>query len=150
MFFGVGAYTPLLVYTLWGWPPLAGVPLGIVRQRRAGARDRHADLPADRALFLHGDDRGRRTDPHRRRQLGLRRRRDRPAGPGDWRAPGGISPSAAQCRTTTSSSPCCAVVLVVTAMIERSRIGYYLRAISASERAARSLGVPVRRTKCTR
>src|ERR1700685_4122889 len=29
MFFGVGAYTPLLVYTLWGWPPLAGIPAGI-------------------------------------------------------------------------------------------------------------------------
>src|SRR3954462_13204453 len=29
MFFGAGAYLPLLVYTLWGWPPVLGVPLGI-------------------------------------------------------------------------------------------------------------------------
>jgi len=29
MFFGLGAYTPLLVYTLWGWPPLAGIPAGV-------------------------------------------------------------------------------------------------------------------------
>src|ERR1700733_3722906 len=29
MFFGLGAYAPLLVYTLWGWPPLAGIPAGI-------------------------------------------------------------------------------------------------------------------------
>ena len=29
MFFGLGAYVPLLFYTLWGWPPLAGIPAGI-------------------------------------------------------------------------------------------------------------------------
>jgi len=39
------------------------------------------------------------------------------------------------------------VVLVTTATIERRRFGFYLRAIKASERAARSLGVPVRQTK---
>jgi branched-chain amino acid transport system permease protein len=33
--------------------------------------------------------------------------------------------------------------------MERSRFGYYLRAIRAGERAAASLGVPVRRTKLT-
>jgi branched-chain amino acid transport system permease protein len=30
MFFGLGAYTPLLFYTLWGWPPIAGIPAGIL------------------------------------------------------------------------------------------------------------------------
>ena len=30
MFFGFGAYTPLMLYTLWGWPPIAGIPIGIV------------------------------------------------------------------------------------------------------------------------
>src|SRR5436189_103712 len=30
MFFGVGAYTPLLFYHLWGLPPDAGVPAGIL------------------------------------------------------------------------------------------------------------------------
>jgi len=30
MFFGIGAYMPLLVYTLWGWPPIAGIPIAIV------------------------------------------------------------------------------------------------------------------------
>ena len=40
-----------------------------------------------------------------------------------------------------------AVLLLITWAIERSRFGYYLRAIKAGERAARSLGVPVRRTK---
>ena len=30
MFFGLGAYAPLFCYTQWGWPPLAGIPVGIV------------------------------------------------------------------------------------------------------------------------
>ncbi len=30
MFFGLGAYAPLLCYTLWGWPLLAAIPVGIV------------------------------------------------------------------------------------------------------------------------
>jgi len=30
MFFGVGAYTPLLFYHLWGLPPVAGVPAGML------------------------------------------------------------------------------------------------------------------------
>ena len=29
MFFGVGAYLPLLIYQITGLPPLAGVPVGI-------------------------------------------------------------------------------------------------------------------------
>ncbi len=29
MFFGLGAYLPLLFYNLWGLPPLAGIPAGI-------------------------------------------------------------------------------------------------------------------------
>mgnify|MGYP001158011730 CR=1 FL=1 len=40
-----------------------------------------------------------------------------------------------------------AALLGVTAWMERSRMGYYLRAIRAGERAARSLGVPARRYK---
>src|SRR3954468_11139636 len=30
MFFGVGGYTPLLFYHLWGLPPVAGVPAGML------------------------------------------------------------------------------------------------------------------------
>ena len=29
VFYGFGAYCPLLVYQLWGLPPMAGIPLGI-------------------------------------------------------------------------------------------------------------------------
>ena len=75
MFFGVGAYLPLLVYHHWQLPPIVGVPVGIVV-----------------SLVL-------------------------------------------------------AILLFITWQVQRSRFGYYLRAIKAGERAARSLGVPVRRTK---
>ena len=51
MFFGLGAYTPLLFYTLWDWPPIAGIPAGILACHRSVDRDRHADVPADRTLF---------------------------------------------------------------------------------------------------
>jgi branched-chain amino acid transport system permease protein len=30
MFFGVGAYVPLIVFTHFGWPPVLGVPIAIV------------------------------------------------------------------------------------------------------------------------
>jgi branched-chain amino acid transport system permease protein len=40
-----------------------------------------------------------------------------------------------------------ALLLLITQQVERSRFGYYLRAIKSGERAARSLGVPVQRTK---
>jgi branched-chain amino acid transport system permease protein len=40
-----------------------------------------------------------------------------------------------------------AVLLLVTWQVQRSRFGYYMRAVKAGERAAQSLGVPVRRTK---
>jgi branched-chain amino acid transport system permease protein len=40
-----------------------------------------------------------------------------------------------------------AVILGLTWFLERGRMGYYWRAIRAGERAARSLGVPVRRYK---
>ena len=39
------------------------------------------------------------------------------------------------------------VLLAITWVMQRSRMGYYLRAINGSDRAARSLGVPVRRYK---
>ena len=29
LYFGVGAYAGLVVYTEWGWPPIAGAPLGV-------------------------------------------------------------------------------------------------------------------------
>ena len=43
-----------------------------------------------------------------------------------------------------------AVLLTVTWLMQRSRFGYYLRAINGNDRAARSLGVPCCATSSTR
>src|SRR5215472_9958685 len=109
MFFGVGAYTPLLFYHLWGLPPVAGVPAGML-----------ISLVLAVAIGMQGPAVGRAW----------------------WDL------------TFRSELPyyyiflaVLAVVLYTTFEVQRSRFGYYLRAIKAGERAARSLGVPVRQTK---
>ena len=51
MFFGIGAYVPLLVYQHGGWPPVAGVPVGIVLSVVLAVVDRHADVPPARAII---------------------------------------------------------------------------------------------------
>ena len=51
MFFGIGAYVPLLVYQHWRWPPIVGVPIGIVLSVGLAVVDRYADLPAARAII---------------------------------------------------------------------------------------------------
>jgi branched-chain amino acid transport system permease protein len=148
MFFGLGAYAPLLVYTLWGWPPLAGIPLGIALAiglaiviglptfRLTGHYFSMATIAVAELIRIFF---------------------------GTWTLVGAAiglqGPAVARGwwdLTFRSELPyyyiflgVLAVLLLVTAMLERRRFGYYLRAIKASERAARSLGVPVRRTKMT-
>jgi branched-chain amino acid transport system permease protein len=148
MFFGLGAYAPLLVYTLWGWPPLFGIPAGIVLSialaivigmptfRLTGHYFSMATIAvAELIRIVFG------TWGLVGAAIGLQG----PAvGRGWWDL------------TFRSELPyyyiflaVLAVLLLTTAMFERRRFGYYLRAIKASERAARSLGVPVRRSKMT-
>ncbi|MGA2892494.1 MAG: branched-chain amino acid ABC transporter permease [Xanthobacteraceae bacterium] len=146
MFFGLGAYTPLLVYTLWGWPPIAGIPLGIALSlalavliglptfRLTGHYFSMATIAVAeliRIFFGTWDLVGA--------AIGLQ-------GPAVARSVWDL--------TFRGELPyyyiflaVLGLVLVVTAALERRRFGYYLRAIKASERAAKSLGVPVRATK---
>ncbi len=115
-------------------------------QRRARRRHRRADLPPERPLFQHGDHRRRRTDPHLFRHLDPGRRGDRPAGPGD--GPRLVGPDLPQRNSVLLHLPRgTRPAAVLTFAVERRRFGFYSRAIKASERAARSLGVPVRLTK---
>jgi branched-chain amino acid transport system permease protein len=146
MFFGVGAYTPLVVYTLWGWPPIAGIPLGIALSiglaivigmptfRLTGHYFSMATIAVAeliRIFFGTWDMVGA--------AIGLQ-------GPAVARSFWDL--------TFRSELPyyyiflgVLAILLATTAALERRRFGFYLRAIKASERAARSLGVPVRQTK---
>src|ERR1051325_8535522 len=146
MFFGIGAYMPLLVYKLWTWPPVAGVPAGIVVSlllaivvgmptfRLKGHYFSMATIAVAELIRLIVG-----TWDFVGAAIGLQG----PAVGRDWWD-----------LTFRSELPyyyiflvTLAVLLFITWAIERTRFGYYLRAIKAGERAARSLGVPVRRTK---
>jgi branched-chain amino acid transport system permease protein len=146
MFFGLGAYTPLLVYTLWGWPPLAGIPAGIALSvalslvvglptfRLTGHYFSMATIAVAELIHIFTG-----TWDFVGAAIGLQ---------------GPVTARGWWDLTFRSELPyyyiflaVLALVLAVTATIERRRFGFYLRAIKASERAARSLGVPVRQTK---
>jgi branched-chain amino acid transport system permease protein len=146
MFFGIGAYVPLLFYNLWGLPPVVGVPAGIVVSlvlavaigvptlRLQGHYFSMATIAVAELIRIFVG-----TWDFVGAAIGLQG----PAvGRGWWDL------------TFRSELPyyyiflgVLAVVLLATCLVERSRFGYYLRAIKAGERAARSLGVPVRATK---
>ncbi len=146
MFFGLGAYAPLLFYNLWGWPPLLGIPVGIVLAvvlsivigmptfRLTGHYFSMATIAVAELIRIFTG-----TWNFVGAAIGLQ-------GPATARGWWDL--------TFRGELPyyyiflgVLGVVLLTTAAIERRRFGFYLRAIKASERAARSLGVPVRRTK---
>ena len=146
MFFGAGAYLPLLVYHHWQLPPMVGVPLGIVVSlalavivglptfRLSGHYFSMATIAVAELIRLVIG-----TWDFVGAAIGLQG----PAvGRGWWDL------------TFRGELPyyfiflaVLIILLLVIWTIERTRFGYYLRAIKAGERAARSLGVPVRRTK---
>jgi len=146
MFFGVGAYLPLLVYHHWQLPPIVGVPVGIAVSlvlaivvgmptfRLQGHYFSMATIAVAELIRLVVG-----TWDFVGAAIGLQ-------GPAVGRGWYDL--------TFRSEVPyyyiflvTLAVLLLITWAIERTRFGYYLRAIKAGERAARSLGVPVRRTK---
>lgn len=146
VFFGAGAYMPLLFYKLWGISPLFGFPVGIAISiviaviigiptfRLSGHYFSMATIAVAeliRIVVSNWDFLGA--------SIGL----TGPAIPRDWAD-----------LVFRSSVPyyymflgVLALLLFITYRIERSRFGYYLRAIRGSDRAARSLGVPVSRYK---
>jgi branched-chain amino acid transport system permease protein len=146
MFFGAGAYVPLLVYTHWQLPPLVGVPIGIAVAlvlaivvglptfRLSGHYFSMATIAVAELIRLVVG-----TWDFVGAAIGLQ-------GPAVGRGWYDL--------TFRGELPyyfiflaVLAILLFVTWQLQRSRFGYYLRAIKAGERAARSLGVPVRRTK---
>lgn len=146
MFYGLGAYAPLLFYTLFGWTPIAGIPVGIALSvglavligiptfRLTGHYFSMATIAVAELIRIYF---------------------------GTWELVGAAiglqGPATARGwwdLTFRSELPyyylflvVLAVLLYLTYEIERRRFGYYLGAIKAGERAARSLGVPVQQTK---
>jgi len=146
MFFGAGAYVSLLVYDLWQWPPLLGMPFGVAVAvlmalvigtptfRLQGHYFSMATIAVAELI---------RIVVSNWNLLGAAIGIQGPATARGWWD-----------LTFRSSVPyyyiflgVLAMLLLATYRMERSRFGYYLRAIRAGERAAASLGVPVRRTK---
>src|SRR3984885_14321242 len=146
MFFGLGAYTPLLFYNLWGWPPLLGIPVGVVLAialsiaigtptfRLSGHYFSMATIAVAELIRLLAS-----TWNFIGAAIGLQ-------GPASARGWWDL--------TFRRELPyyyiflaVLGILLATTAAIERRRFGFYLGAIKTSERAAKSLGVPVRQTK---
>ncbi|HLJ20075.1 MAG TPA: branched-chain amino acid ABC transporter permease [Stellaceae bacterium] len=147
IFFGAGAYVPLVIYNLWpALPPLVGLPLGV------GVAVLIAAAIGTPSFRLQGHYFSMATIAVAELVrlvvsnwdlLGAAIGIQGPATPRGWWD-----------LIFRSSVPyyyiflgVLALTLAITYAMERSRFGYYLRAIRAGERAARSLGVPVRRTK---
>lgn len=146
VYFGIGAYAGLVSYTEWGWPPIAGAPLGVLVSavlavvvgvptfRLRGHYFSMATIAAaELARIMAGN------WPLVGAAVGLM---------------GPPTPRSAADLLFISPVPYhylfLAVLLVllgVTALMQRSRMGYYLAAIRGGDRAARSLGVPVLRYK---
>jgi len=146
MFFGAGAYLPLLVYHQSQLPPIVGVPLGVAVSlilavvvgmptfRLSGHYFSMATIAVAELIRLVIG-----TWDFVGAAIGLQ-------GPAVGRGWYDL--------TFRGELPyyfiflaVLAILLFVTWQVQRSRFGYYLRSIKAGERAARSLGVPVRRTK---
>jgi branched-chain amino acid transport system permease protein len=146
IFFGAGAYVPLMAYELWQAPPLLGLPFGILVAvvialvigtptfRLQGHYFSMATIAVAELIRLVV---GNWT------LVGAAIGIQGPATPRGWWD-----------LVFRSAVPyyyiflaVLAVTVFITYAMARSRFGFYLRAIRSGERAARSLGVPVRRTK---
>jgi len=146
MFFGVGAYLPLLAYTRFQLPPLAGVPAGIL-------------VSLGLALLI-----GRpsfRLQGHYFSMATIAVAELVRLVVSNWdyvgAAVGIMGPAVPRTVLDLSfRSPVpyyyiflavLALLLLLTWHLQRSRMGFYWRAIRGGERPARSLGVPVSRYK---
>ncbi len=146
VFFGAGAYLPVLFYELWQLPLFVGVPAGIAVSlafafiiglptfRLRGHYFSMATIAVAELVRLIVSNSGFLGGA-----IGLMG----PARPRGWWD-----------LVFRSAVPyyyiflaVLGLVLLATWQMERSRFGYYLRAIRADERAAKSLGVPVSRYK---
>ena len=149
MFFGLGAYAPVLFYTLWGWPLIAGIPVGIALAvglalaigmptfRLTGHYFSMATIAVAELIRIFTG-----TWNFVGAAIGLQ-------GPATARGWWDL--------TFRGELPyyyiflaVLGVVLVTTAAIEQRRFGFYLRAIKASERAARCSACRCGGPKCKR
>ena len=146
VYFGAGAYSALVMYTQFGWPPIAGAPVGVLVSCLLAAV---VGTPTFR-LRGHYFSMATIASAELIRILCA-----------NWPLVGAAVGLMGPPRPRTVAdlsfiSPVpyfylffavLLVLLAVTWQMQRSRMGYYLAAIRSGERAAHSLGVPVLRYK---
>jgi branched-chain amino acid transport system permease protein len=146
VFFGFGAYSSVVVYTHLGWPPIAGAPLGMALSVLLAAA---IGVPT---LRLSGHYFSMATIAVGELVRVLSSTSDFLGGAQGLGGP--AIPRTVLDLSFLSATPFYYIFLGVlllllwlTWAIERGRMGFYLRAIKDSERAARSLGVSAGRYK---
>jgi branched-chain amino acid transport system permease protein len=146
VFFGFGAYSSVVVYTHLGWPPIAGAPLGMALSVLLAAA---IGVPT---LRLSGHYFSMATIAVGELVRVLSSTSDFLGGAQGLGGP--AIPRTVFDLSFLSATPFYYIFLGVlllllwlTWAIERGRMGFYLRAIKDSERAARSLGVSAGRYK---
>ena len=146
VYFGAGAYSALVMYTHFGWPPIAGAPIGVLVSCALAVL---VGLPTFR-LRGHYFSMSTIATAELIRILCS-----------NWSVVGAAVGLMGPPRPRTVAdlsfiSPLPyyylflavqMILLAVTWQMQRSRMGYYLAAIRGGERAAHSLGVPVLRYK---
>jgi len=146
VYFGTGAYAALVVYTEWGWPPIAGAPVGMLVSMAIGLvvgtptfrlRGHYFSMATIAAAELA------RILASNWPLLGAAVGLMGPPRPRSLADLSFISPVPYHYLFLAVLT----VLLALTAGMQRSRPGYYLAAIRGGDRAARSLGVPVLRYK---
>jgi len=146
VFFGFGAYSAVVVYTHLEWPPIAGAPIGMLLSVLVAAV---IGVPT---LRLSGHYFSMATIAVGELVRVLSSTSDFLGGAQGLGGP--AMPRSVFDLSFLSAAPFYYIFLAVLALllgltwwIERSRMGFYLRAIKDSERAARSLGVSSGRYK---
>jgi branched-chain amino acid transport system permease protein len=146
VYFGAGAYASLVVYTEFGWPPIAGLPVGVVVSMGISAligtptfrlRGHYFSMATIAAAELF------RILAANWPLLGAAVGLMGPPVPRTMADLSFISPIPYHYLFLVVL----VVLLALTWLMQRSRMGYYLAAIRGGDRAARSLGVPVLRYK---
>ncbi len=146
IFFGAGAYSSLVCFTDFGWPPIAGAPVGVAVSLLL------AFLIGTPTFRLRGHYFSMATIAAAE-LVRILVTTIKPLG-GGVGLMGPATPRSVADLSFRSPLPYYYIFLVVLAVLlgltwamERSRLGYYLRAVSGGERAAQSLGVGVLPTK---
>jgi branched-chain amino acid transport system permease protein len=146
IFFGFGAYSSVVVFTHLEWPPIAGAPIGMAISVAVAA------IIGVPTLRLAGHYFSMATIAVAELVRVLSSTSEFLGGAQGLTGP--AMPRTLLDLTFISAAPYYYIFLVILAFllgltwwIERSRMGFYLRAIKDSERAARSLGVSAGRYK---